>query len=220
MATALELTGKRFGRLEVLHLTEERGPRGGRMWQCLCDCGGSKAVLASSLNRGLTSSCGCLYNETRKTCHSKHNKSNTREYNSWSAMKQRCYNPKTDYYHCYGGRGITVCDEWLSSFSRFLEDMGECPEGMSIERIDNEKGYSKGNCKWETASRQGFNTRLHSNNTSSKTGVCWHKVTSKWMASIRADGLPIYLGVFNSFEAAVAAREAAELKYYGRVKDW
>jgi hypothetical protein len=134
-------------------------------------------------------------------------------------MKQRCYYEDHDYWDNYGGRGITVCDEWLNSFEQFYADMGDCPDGMSIERKDNELGYSAGNCKWDTPSNQGYNTRMHCNNKSTKTGVYWHKMTQKWAAAIRADGENIHLGVFDSFEVAVKVREAAELQYYGRTKE-
>jgi hypothetical protein len=81
------------------------------------------------------------------------------EYHAGSAMKQRCYNPKRAGYNCYGGRGITVSDEWRYSFATFFADMGPRPEGMSLDRIDNDKGYSKDNCRWATQWQQTLNRR-------------------------------------------------------------
>lgn len=217
MSRSLEIRGNKYDRLTVC---DEAGKskNGSKLWLCSCECGGTTVTTASSLKAGLVRSCGCLYKESRKDCNKQHGMSGTREYNSWSAMKQRCYNPESEYYDCYGGRGISVCDEWMVSFAKFYEDMGCCPEGMSIERIDVNGSYCKENCKWDTPSNQGYNTRMHSNNTSTKTGVHWHKATCKWAASIRANGKSIHLGVFENFEDAVKARKAAEIKYYGRNK--
>lgn len=214
----LELEGMRFGRLLVVSVSGVKNTRG-RNWNCVCDCGNECVVLAASLNAGLISSCGCLYKDSRKDCNKTHGKSKTREHNAWSAMKQRCYYEKHDYYESYGGRGIRVCAKWLDSFENFYEDLGDCPDGMSLERVDVDGNYEPFNCKWDTASNQGFNTRKFKSNTSGRTGVCWHKATGKWMASIRHDTKPVYLGVFENFEDAVKAREEAELKYYGRNKE-
>lgn len=213
----LELEGMRFGRLLVKSVSDIKNTRG-RNWNCICDCGNECVVLASSMKGGLIMSCGCFYKDSRKDCNKSHGMSRTREYNAWAAMKQRCYYEKHDYYDSYGGRGITVCERWLHSFENFYEDMGDCPKGMSIERVEVNGNYEPSNCKWDTASNQGYNTRMSSANKSGKTGVCWHKVTGKWMASIRHNGKPEYLGVFDLLEDAIEARKVAELKYYGRNK--
>lgn len=214
----LDLEGTRFGRLVVIDRCGS-SKNGSVTWNCVCDCGNTTIASGPSMKAGLVESCGCLYKESRKTCNSKHGMSHSREYHSWMSMKQRCYNPKTDYYDCYGGRGIVVSERWRDSFEAFYEDLGDCPEGMSLERVDVHGNYEPSNCKWDTASNQGFNTRMHSNNTSGRTGVHWHKATQKWSAAIRAQGVSIHLGVFETFENAVKAREEAELKYYGRIKN-
>lgn len=218
MSKKLDLVGKVFGRLTVLG-ESGRSERGSVLWDCSCQCGNSCKVISSSLNSNLITSCGCLYKESRKTCNRKHGKSKSREYNAWAAAKQRCYYKKHDFYADYGGRGITMCEQWINSFETFYKDMGDCPQGMSIERVDFNGNYCPENCKWDTASNQGYNTRISSNNKSGKSGVHWHKVTSKWAAQIGLENESIHLGVFENLEDAIAAREEAELKYYGRIKE-
>jgi hypothetical protein len=88
-----------------------------------------------------------------------HGKSRSKTYRAWSGLKQRCFNQKEKQFKDYGGRGITVCERWVNSFEAFLADMGECPEGMSIDRIDNDGNYEPGNCHWTTKKEQSRNTR-------------------------------------------------------------
>jgi len=209
--------GSVVGRLTVLSVVG-RNKIGCKLWECLCSCGNKKIIPSSSLNSKLTQSCGCLYNEIKGKQAVKHNKRHTKEYNIWSAMKQRCKNPKTEYFNLYGGRGISVCERW-ESFKNFYEDMGECPEGMSLDRIDVDGDYEKSNCRWVTNSQQSFNTRKSKNNTSGKTGVLFHKASGKWIAKITKNGEHKHLGVFDSKEDAIRAREKAELDMFGFIKE-
>lgn len=146
-----------------------------------------------------------------------HGMTGTPTYFSWGSMIQRCLNPKAVVYQKYGGKGILVCEDW-KKFENFYRDMGDRPEGTSLDRIDVNGNYCKENCRWADRKTQAFNQKQERRNKSGRTGVIWHKKAKKWMASIAVDRKSIYLGLFENFEDAVKAREDAELKYYGAVK--
>lgn len=151
---ANQLTGKTFGRLTVV---ERIGvsKNGHILWLCTCECGNSTVVFGSNLVRNHTLSCGCLNTEVI----TRHGKYATSTYQTWKGMIQRCTNPNAAKYEHYGGRGITVCKEWFS-FSNFLKDMGERPDkSLTLDRIKNEKGYYRENCRWATKEQQLQNTR-------------------------------------------------------------
>lgn len=141
------MIGKRFGFLVVTQKSNHG-------WLCQCDCGAVSVVWKYRLLSGHTKSCGCR----RVIVSTKHGKTHTRTWRAWEAMHQRCNNPNNQNYRHYGLRGITVCAEW-KSFEAFLADMGEVPSKMSLGRIDNNKGYAKSNCRWETQKQQLNNRR-------------------------------------------------------------
>lgn len=150
------LEGNRYGKLVVVSYAGKTGRL--HYWRCACDCGTEKIISAIYVKS--RKSCGCT-GGTLRHGHCISNKQ-TKTYNSWYRMKSRCNDPKNKCYKHYGGRGIKVCDRWLHSFPAFLEDMGERPEGYSIDRTDNDGNYEKSNCRWATQSTQNKNRRKFS----------------------------------------------------------
>lgn len=154
----LDLIGVRFGRLVVTSLSDKKGNRGQRKWECVCDCGNKKTLQGENLRSGSSKSCGCLFKEQRPNL--SHGLSKSRIYRIYRHMVNRCKNKRVESYPLYGGRGISVCDEW-QKFEPFYEwsmKNGYSPE-LSIDRIDNEKGYSPNNCQWSSSVDQARNKR-------------------------------------------------------------
>lgn len=207
-----DLTGKQYGMLTVKSFVKVENRNA--LWLCSCECGNTTTKRARNL--AYINSCGCMSVKTRMTTEraSTHSMSRTRVYGIWQGMKMRATKESYERAEDYSQRGIDVSESWLL-FENFYNDMGEPPsENHSLERINNNSGYCKENCKWETSSRQQSNRRV-SNNTSGRIGVNFCGFTGKWRATIRCDKINIWLGRFGSFEMACEAIEKAELEHLG-----
>lgn len=151
----VNIVGKKFGKLLIESEVELRNKNGHILYLCLCDCGNKKEILGASIRQGLTKSCGCEHISAIK----KHGMDGTPIYKTWVGMRNRCNNPKNRAYPEYGGRGIKVCDRWNNSFTDFFLDMGNKPDGHSIDRINVNGNYEPENCRWATSKQQQDNRR-------------------------------------------------------------
>lgn len=201
-----ELFTHKFGKL--LPIEESgRAKSGHILIKCRCDCGNIKITTKSNLLSGHVKSCGCILPQ--------HGLSKIPEYKIWEAMKRRCYSRVCNGYKNYGGRGIFVCERW-HSFVNFYKDMGERPDGLTLERIDNNKEYSLSNCKWATRTEQSRNQKLKASNRTGTKGVFWSKGEKKYVAQIGVDYRRIRLGAFDNIREAILARENGEQKYFSQ----
>jgi len=170
------LVGQKFSRLEVVSHHHKTGKK--VFWICKCECSKEVVVLGGSLTSVNTTSCGCFKKEETTKRFTTHGMTHTSTFKSWSDMKQRCLNPNDRGYKHYGGRGIQVCQRWQESFENFLEDMGVCPDGLTLDRQNNDGNYEKDNCKWATKDEQMNNRRnsvVLEYEGQSKTAAQWAK---------------------------------------------
>lgn len=183
----IDLTGQRFGRLLVVKRAENIGKQ--TAWLCMCDCGNETIVASWNLKTGNTSSCGCLWRcvvpANNKELNTRHGESHSKLHRTWCNMRYRCYNPNCKSYKNYGGRGITICDEWSSyeSFRTWALENGFA-DGLSIDRIDVNGNYEPSNCRWVSDKVQHNNTRKNHHltmNGETHTIQEWSEITGiKW----------------------------------------
>ena len=183
-------------------------PRGDRrrtygLFECQY-CGEEFECQATLVKTNRVVSCGCLVGKNMTHGLTYHN-----FYKTWYNMIYRCNNPKIKAYKNYGGRGITVCEEWqdVTNFVAWCESTHPNIEGYTLDRIDNDKGYSPENCRWVDVTTQILNQRKRKDNTSGFVGVCWNNKNNNWMAKIKSGDFYIYIGSFPTIEDAVLARD-------------
>ena len=206
-----EEVGKVYGNWNVKDVFKKRGRT---YFLVVCGKGHEREVRADVIIHKGQSCPECEGNPLYKS----------RTYNSWDSMVQRVTNPNDSSYYKYGEIGIGCHPDWLlpkgEGFRKFLEYMGEAPEGYTIDRWpDRSGGYFPGNVRWASNSEQGFNQKRRSTNTSGRTGVGWDNERGLWVAAICVNRKNIFLGRYEKFECAVKAREEAELKYFGEIKE-
>lgn len=154
MREIADMTGKRFGKLTVIALDCYIPKSRTTKWLCKCDCGKTKSIYKLNLTHGKSKSCGCA--SRNKT----HGMRHTPIYSVWHNMLRRCYEPNAISYPNYGGKGITVCEEW-HKFENFYKDMGDRPDGMSLDRKDSKGNYEPDNCQWATRIEQANNKKVN-----------------------------------------------------------
>ena len=186
MGQMKDYTGLRFGRLVVTGRSEKKGSNGDAYWECRCDCGNSKTVSMTALNRGYTKSCGCLKRELLQNNRHK----DRRLYQVWQDMKQRCFNPRNKFYHRYGGRGITVCSEWLEDYDVFYNwaMQNGYQRGLQIDRINGDGNYEPSNCRWATPKVNTDNrdaTKMLTYNGKTQSLTDWSRETGVPLTTIR-----------------------------------
>ena len=168
-------------------------------------CGIHWECLTSNITYNKIKGCGCQKGKHLET----HTLSGHIFYNTWNAMTQRCLNINHPNYIDYGGRGITVCEDWLdvATFLKYAEATYPNIEGYTLDRIDNDKGYSPENCRWADKTTQSLNHRKYKSNTSGFVGICWDKPNKNWAASVSFNSKEQRIGSFKTIEEAVQARD-------------
>lgn len=209
-----DLTNQRFGLLLVVGQSDKKHKSKSIIWNCVCDCGKTLELISPRLLHNKFTHCGCQPRVLKS-----HGMTGTPTYTSWQKL---CSRTRSEEYAEWHG-DVEICDRWDTtkggSFENFYEDMGERPEGMTLNRINGAKIYSKETCEWATLSLQSYDTKRHKDNKSGRTGVRFREDRGVWIAQICKENKTIFLYYGNSFEDACKAREEAEIKYFGFNKE-
>ncbi len=209
-----DYTGVVSGRLTVVDCAG-KDKWGSYRWNTVCECGTEKTVLGSNLKK--TFSCGCWNVDSARKRFTKHGLRGHPIRNHHVAMMQRCYYEKSAGYNNYGGRGITVCAEWKSNLKGFYDWAinNGWEEGLAIDRIDNDKGYSPDNCRWATVQNNAYNKRAYNAGDVKYKGVSSIKDSAKFRAGIRHEGKQIHIGHFVDIEQAAKAYDTKAMELHG-----
>ena len=216
---ASSIVGQKYGRLTVIEQTTSRDNNHNSYWRCICECGSEIIVARCNLRSGHTRSCGCLAREQflinrEYSKYSKHNTKHGKRYEKiygiWKTMRRRCDCPSQTGFHRWGGREITVCQEWQNDFMSFYNwaMANGYSEGLTIDRINNNGNYDPKNCRWTTIHQQCANRR----NNTDFVGVSYNQKTGRYKAYLRKDGKHLLCRTFKTKEAAIAARLDAEIR--------
>lgn len=209
MSLRIDIVGQEHDGVKILAYSHSED---GAVYNAICSCGqefkAKGAKFSYAKRKGIGFGCGCKMGKWYK-----HNLTGHPMLKAWEQMISRCYNPKNISYKNYGARGIKVCDRWLgdatTGFLNFVEDMGERPDGMSIDRIDVNGDYCPENCRWATPVLQSLNRRVLSNSPSGISGVKYIDSVGKWQARIGQN----YMGLYPTLFDAACARKRAELVF-------
>ena len=201
----IDLTGEKYGKLTVLERAKNRKKT--TMWKCMCECGELTVVSSGNLRRGTTKSCGCLARKKSSERATKHGAGYEPWYGQWKAMIRRVTNPKDVAYEHYAlVKNLTIDDDFVANPWAFYEEIGEFPgKGYTIDRIDNEKGYIKGNLRWVTQAENNTNKSLYKNNKSGISGILWDKKRKQWKVDKRHNKKRYYGGRYDDLKDAEKA---------------
>lgn len=212
MPAPLDLTGHVYGKLTVIQEVFPRLPT--RKWECLCSCGNTVSVIVASLRRGNTRSCGCAVKEANTRHGDCVNKTTTRLFRAYSSMLARCNNTTHKNYHNYGGKGVSVCPEWLNNYIAFKKwalNNGYRSD-LSLDRIKCAKVYSPATCRWADSTTQSRNRDKGITNTSGFIGVVRKPKTGKYQVSVCVNKKPQHIGMFDDPIEGAKARDAYIIK--------
>lgn len=191
----------------------------GVVYEWLCDCGNTIKRAAYHIKNGGTKSCGCFREEVVGHKIEHHGMTRTKEHNTWCGIKSRTLHQHDSTRRWYHDKGVKVCKAWLESFTQFYKDMGECPDGYTLDRIDPNGDYCKDNCRWASNEMQSINKGMFRNNTSGVKGVTFDKKNKKWKAYIYSNNEFIYLGLYEDIEEAKQVRLEAEKTVWSHITE-